>query len=124
MKYYKASKVLSNGQVATIFWQQDEWAKSAMEISVVIGKSISNNKKWFNDHPNFTGVKSTGSCGLEGLLFFLSVIKDLQKQYACLTIGWMDDKRERAYAYLKRLGFQYGHYNKHPECKVYFWTKP
>ena len=123
MKYYKASKVLSNGQVATIFWQQDEWAKSAMEISAVIGKSISNNKKWYNDHPNFISVKSTGSCGLEGLLFFLSVIKDLQKQYSCLTVEWMDDKRKRAYVYLERLGFQYGHYNKHPESKVYFWTK-
>lgn len=124
MKYYKASKVLSNGQVATIFWHQDEWAKSAMEIAVVIGKSISDNKKWYNDHINFRAVKSTGSCGLEGLLFLLSVIKDLQTRYNFLTIGWMDDKRYRAYKYLERIGFKFGQYTDHPECKVYFWTKP
>lgn len=113
---------MSNGQVATIFWQQDSWAKSAMEVSAVIGKSISNNKKWYNDHPNFTGIKSTGSCGVEGLLFFLSVIKDLQKQYN-LTIEFMDDKRKRAYAYLTRFGFKYGHYTCNNE-PCYFWIKP
>ncbi len=117
MKYYKASKVLSNGQVATIFWTQDIWAKSAMEISVVIGKSISNNKKWYNGHINFQGAKSTGSCGLEGLLFFLSTIKYLQTQYSCLTVGWADEKRYRAYGYLNRIGFVFGHYNSRPDSK-------
>ena len=124
MKYYKKSKVLSNGQVATVFWQQDEWAKSAMEVSAIIGKSISDNKKWYNGNRNFQAIKSTGNCGLEGLLFFLSVIRDLQKQYPCLTVEWLDDKRQRAYAYLKKVGFQDGHYCSHPDCKVYFWTRP
>lgn len=122
MKYYKSSKTLSNGQVVTVFWQQDIWAAPAMEVSMVIGKSISDNKKWFNDHINFSSVKSTGNCGLEGLLFALSVIKDLQKQYD-LTIEWMDGKRERAYAYLERLGFRYGHYTEHPEVKCLYWIK-
>ena len=123
MKYFKASKVLSNGQIATIFWQQDEWCKTAMEISVVIGKSISDNKKWYNSHINFNAVKSTGNCGLEGLMFFYSTIKDLQKQYSMLTVEWLDSKRENAYAALKKLGFKKGYYTEHPEFKLYYWTK-
>ena len=123
MKYYKASKDLSSGQVVTVFWQQDEWAKSAMEISMVVGKSISDNKKWYNDHVNFRAVKSTGDCGLEALKFAVEVILQLQKVYPILTIEWLDDKRARAYKYLERFGFVFGHYTNHPESKVYFYTK-
>lgn len=121
MKELKYSKVLSNGQVATLFVRVDKLQRGeAAFIGFVIGKSIRQNKFWWND-TSYNSIKSTGNCGLEGLLFALSIIEELKSSFKYIIVAWEDDKRKKAYKRLLDHGFIEGIYR---DEDVYFWTRP
>jgi len=120
MKYYKESKVLSTGKVATVFWCKDIDAPDYTTIGFRIGKSISENKKWWNGTRVAT---TTGDGSIEGLLFAAEVVRRLQKTEKGITVCWLDERRHRVYKWLYRYGFIDGRYKCDGDLCLY-WTKP
>ena len=95
------------------------------EVGMVVGKSVTQNKMWYNDHINYRATKSTGNCGLEAILFGLQIVKTLKGK--TVLIGWSDSKREKAYSYLERYGFVKRVFKKDRSWKFYLifpneWT--
>lgn len=119
MEITKIHKTLANNQVATVFLSKKKHNSMAyIEVSFCIGASRRANKYWFNDKPNYRCVKSTGQCGLEGLLFCKSVIMQLAGHN--VLINWMDDKRCHAYKKLTEIGFKCRHFKDTPDEDFYF----
>lgn len=122
MKSFKLSKALSNGQVATCFYVRDKEFPEYINVSFVIGKSIRQNKNWWNDKPGTKSIKSTGQCGLEGLMFALATVRQLQDDNN-IIIEWSDEQRHSAYKYLKRYGFKEGCSKEYPGWSCLYWDK-
>lgn len=122
MKITKVTKNLANGQVATVFLTKDKHNQlSYIDVGLYIGSSIGEAKKWFNDDHNYRAVKSTGTCGLEGLLFCKNVIMQLKGHNVRIT--WEDNKRKIVYSRLTSLGFKLRHFTDEPDENFYFICK-
>lgn len=119
---FSDSKILSNGQVATIELRLTRIRGTGIRVYDVVA-AIANNpisaKKFCRgraDH--FDGV-ATGRAGLEGLLFFKSIVEryvalmgskhmPYGRCETYLVVQGADEQRERVYSRLTKIGFYTG----------------
>ncbi|KOP81996.1 hypothetical protein AMS60_05565 [Bacillus sp. FJAT-21945] len=102
-------EILPNGQHLNIYFQRSRNGEfNQWGVGLHIGKSRKEANKWYNKHSKNKRARSTGTCGITGLkraLFYILHFRDQMKTYEELIIEWEDDKRMRAYRYLKRYEF-------------------
>lgn len=106
--FYK-SKKLSNGQTAMIVFEEQIRTTKKIEYSIIF--AISNKKKniikWLEGKDDCLSDKSTGKCGIEGLIWAKQQIIDFEKfinerlkyynQDIILYVWWTDNKRRNVY---------------------------
>ena len=127
---------LSNGQHMGIYIMEKKFRVmndadpnynfTAWEVGLCIANTRRQCNDWYersekNKRGKMVINRQTGNCGLEGMRIAYNVVKDLQKSVDSndiISIRWCNDKRKRAYAYLKRLGFILTNWDDKP-CYYY-----
>lgn len=117
---YYARGLLSNGQVISIFFIQN-YTSQGIEFSVllVIANKKRHIREWLLGIKDVLSDRSTGKCGLEGLLWgkkklkmFEEYLKDNRGRYGkgrkiSIVIYPTDSRRRRVYAFgLKNMGYK------------------
>lgn len=121
--YYETSK-LSNNQTISIFFLLEEQAR-ADEYNVVL--AIANKKKhikeWITGERDLFEEKTTGRCGLEGLIWAKRKIIEFEEfignryrkgsKETIITVQWTNNRRRNVYEKgLKKLDYQIGYRDK------------
>lgn len=128
---YFAKDQLSNGQSISIFFLE---YKTSRNIEFHIALAIANRKRhikeWITGERDVLSLKSTGDCGLEGLIWAKKKISEFEAYIAdrhakswyskntkiTIVVGATDARRKRAYTHgLKKLGFVTG-YRSNMQC--------
>jgi hypothetical protein len=116
---------LSNGQHAAMYVMvENPEGYYAHYVGLCIGNTKRQCNDWWQGRQNrrvrSVNLKSTGKCGIEGLVWALNQLLDLEKRLtACLkdgnfeviVIAAEDNKRASAYERLKKYGYQEASYN-------------
>lgn len=122
MKVFPQYKILSDGSCMAMYITR--YRRGFSNFVMIIALCIFENKtrcdEWFKtqDKPQKSSVKSIG---LEGVMLAIRWIKKLQEQIQrndILVIYWTDERRRKAFRYLKRYGFVESVYKKRP-CYLY-----
>jgi hypothetical protein len=118
-KEIRMHKVLSNGQVASFYALRIEHRDntSSWDIGFRIGTCIKANNYWMHKITKGNSVLSTGSCGIEGMMYAAQCLTNLEDMLYvddCIVVRWLDSKRKRAYAYIQRLGYEQGTFRDEP----------
>lgn len=109
---YRICEKLSNGQLLNLYF----WRIKSTEVNFFIwkvGLCICNNRRsanqWISKAKSKLNNKQTGKCGLEGLAKACHYIVEFRSNLpmnAEIQFKWTNDKRKRAYRYIKQYGFQ------------------
>lgn len=113
---YRVHKTLSNGQLLSVYFncrRNLEWgdgnAYDTWTVGVRVGKGARDNNDWWNKSRVNCSINTTGHCGIEGMMAAKDIIMSFVSVHLPsaqkLVITGTDDRRTRAYAWLKRLGF-------------------
>jgi hypothetical protein len=122
-KEIRIHHTLSNGQIASMYFTvtrnvrfADGYDYDCWSVGLRIGSKRRENNDWYNDDKVYSNHTTTGTCGLEGLLWakdVLSAFTDKYEQGVCqmLIIKGDDNRRHRAYRRLmKEDGYTLGTY--------------
>lgn len=121
---HKVHKRLSNGQTASIYFRLDRnqrftdgYYYDCWYVAFVVGDHRSLNNRWWAGHSKLYDDKSTGRCGVEGLMWAkkeLLAFMDARSSdvYQWVVLDPTDDRRGRAYSRLKKDGFLPGVYDE------------
>lgn len=107
---YRVHEILPNGQHLNLYFtrmKSGDFIKQ-WHVSLVISSNRKEANQWFSKKGKEI---STGNCGLVGLRRALFLILEFRKKLRWneeIVVAWEDDKRKRAYQYLKRFGFVRG----------------
>lgn len=105
---------LSNGQLLSVYFRRHKSLEAGEKVVYVwtvgvhIGKGRKEANRWYHGGgaENYPLNKSTGECGLEGLVQAGKYIREfgynLMGRRSEMQIGWIDEKRMRAYKFLLR----------------------
>ncbi|WP_422444741.1 hypothetical protein [Thermoanaerobacterium sp. DL9XJH110] len=89
-------------------------------VSLCIFDSKRECEYWFR-HQEQVVTKRHCSCGLEGVRLALLWLKDLERKIKrgdFIVIYWTDERRHRAFSYLKRFGYTEGTFLDRP-CLIF-----
>ena len=80
---------------------------TAISVGLRIGISKHHNERWFNDDVKFSGLETTGNGNLENLKVALELLQkyEIKHPNTNIVIYAADSRRHRAYAWLKRYGY-------------------
>ncbi len=123
-KQIRGHTVLSNGQVASIYFRlhrnekfDDGLLYDCWYVGFRIGNSRRQNNDWWGGKKVHNGDAVTGRCGLEGLIWAKSQLKafvdktESPDYCQLLIVGGEDHRRLSAYRWLKKDGFTEGNYD-------------
>lgn len=121
MKILRRYKVLSNGNCMAMYItrRRRRLFNFAMIVSLCIFENKRECDKWFLNKGNSNSNVKT--CGLEGLVKAVRWLKELIASIGkndLIIIYWNDERRYRAFKYLKRYGFRESVYLNRP-CYLY-----
>jgi hypothetical protein len=114
IRQIRIHKILSNGQHLNIYFEKHSSCNPicVWTVGLCISKTRKQANEWWNNKKSRLSKqinnKTTGKCGLEGLLKALSFIlefRDSLPKMAELHIEWADIKRKSAYRYLLKHNF-------------------
>ena len=118
MKTYRKYGKLSNGHYLAMFITRRK--KDNLNFSWIVAACIYETKRmcnyWFR-HQERALTKGENTWGMEGLLKALSWLKELEQAIPkgdSIVIYWIDERRYRAFKYLKRYGYIEGIYLNRP----------
>lgn len=106
---YRIREQLPNGQKVNLYFVRNKGHDNFYQwhVGFYIGDRKEANK-WFNHHPRKRKNEIKGNGTLTALRWALKHILEFVyrlKNNEELIIGWEDEKRKRAYQFLKRYGF-------------------
>lgn len=119
---YFAKGTLSNGQTITIFFMEQRTSRGIeYNVALLIANKKKHIREWIMGTRDVLSDKSTGTCGLEGLLWakrqlssFEAYIQerypDNTKRTITMVIYPSDTRRKRVYVHgLKKAGYELGY---------------
>lgn len=125
--WYKYDK-LSNNQTIYIAFNE-VWYQNFVSFTVIL--AISNKKKhikkWLDEQQSIIEGMTTGTCGIEGLLWaknkillFEKIVKNsYPRENVQIELSWIDTKRKRVYKRLEKYGYKYNKQEKILFKKLY-----
>lgn len=125
---YFTKGTLSNGQAITIFFMEERTSRGIeYNVALLIANKKKHIREWIMGTRDVLSDKSTGKCGLEGLMwakrrlaefevYIHDRFPDRTKRSITMVIYPSDTRRKRAYVHgLKKSGYELG-YRSSVQC--------
>jgi hypothetical protein len=114
--YFKKHKLSNNQTIAIFFMKEIEMGITEFHVLLAIANKRKYIKQWLMGERDVFGEKTTGTCGLEGLLWakrqliaFENFIKTRYK-HVIIVVNWLDNRRRKVYEYgLGKIGYRMGY---------------
>jgi hypothetical protein len=116
--YFKKHKLSNNQTIAIFFLEENKMGNREFHVLLAIANKRKYIKQWLMGERDVFGDKTTGTCGLEGLLWAKRQLIDFEEfiktryKNVVLVVEWLDKRRRKVYEYgLGKIGYRVGYRN-------------